>query len=264
MEISKIRLVISQPKVRKAPSEWDCSIEELTNDIRFTSERAKHCMEVISNEKPENYVNHLRPGEKQCAYCKAAADCPKYAEVVAHYVFNTDDMPTVDPDSEVQPEVYVPVTPELLSSRFLAVALIRKWCDVIEEKVLEAVKSGVIGPAHGLKPIAGREGNRTWADEAKAEELLKSFKMKHDEMFNYSLISPTKALESLSENPRRLKKVSELIVRKPGGIKVVHVSDKHPALAIGAYAAADMPEVEMPETQAPVQESQNDSGDDLI
>lgn len=264
IEITKVRLVISQPKVRKAPSEWDCSAVELERMTSHTSERAFHCFQVINVEKPAAYIHHLRPGEKQCAYCKAAADCPKYAEIVSQAVFNTDDMPMVDPTSKTQPESYVPSYPELLAARYLAIPLIRKWCDKIEGKVLEGIRDGTLGAKQGLKPVAGREGNRAWSDAEAVEALLKSFKLKQEDMYTFSLISPTKAVEVLKESPRRLKKLEEFITRKEGAVQVAHVSDKRPALAIGGYAASDMPVVEEtppPITQAPVEQ---DAGDDLI
>lgn len=262
-EIKKVRLVISQPKVRKAPSEWDCTAVELERSTNRTMDRAFHCWQVVKIEKPGAYIHHLRPGEKQCAYCKAAVDCPKYAELVAQAVFNTDDMPEVDPTSEVQPSTHVPVYPELLAARYLAIPLIRKWCDKIEGKVLEGIEDGTLGAKQGLKPIAGREGNREWSDAEAAELLLKSFKLKQEDMYTFNLISPTKAIEKLKESPRRLKKVEELIKRKPGSMTVVHVSDKRPALAIGAYAASDMPEVVETPPPAAAQVEQ-DAGDDLI
>lgn len=264
MEIANIRLVISQPMTRKAPSESDFATDKLEAELKFIKARAFHTMQVWKEEKPAAYYHHQKPGEKQCTYCKAKTDCQKYKEAIAETVFSNKDalegFENVDPAD--QPKLYFPVEPNLLASFFLRIPMIREWCNAIEAKVFQQVKNGQITEKHGLKMVAGKKGNRTWDNPAEVEEMFKSMKLTKDEMYSYSLITPTKAEEILKDNPRKWTKAQKHITQSEGGPKVVHVSDKRPALSTGPNA--DGMEV-LEESPPPATEPATaDSGDDLL
>lgn len=275
MEITNIRLAISQPLVRKAPSESDITVDALDSGIRYIKARAFHTMQVWKEEKPEAYHHHQKPGEKQCSYCKAKVDCQKYKEMVAEVVFNNDKaldgFDTVDLVGAEQAKTYMPIEPNLLAGHFLRVPLIRAWCDAIEARTFQAVKSGEVTEKHGLKLVSGKKGNRAWDDPAEVEGMFKSMKLTKDEMYSYTLISPTKAEELLKEsNPRKWTKAEKHIKQSDGSPKVVHVSDKRPAInlkpnAEGMEIVEDEPvqETVVKESPPPVQTQAEDSGDDL-
>jgi hypothetical protein len=83
-------------------------------------------------------------------------------------------------------------------------------------------------------------GNRKWADVEEAEATLKAFRLKTEEMYDLSLISPTTA-EKLVGNktigPRQWKKLLPLITRAEGQPSVAPESDKRPALVVAADTA---------------------------
>lgn len=45
----------------------------------------------------------------------------------------------------------------------------------------------------GFKMVQGKKGNRAWTDAEEAEKLLKSMRLKTEQMYDLKLISPTKA-----------------------------------------------------------------------
>ena len=73
-------------------------------------------------------------------------------------------------------------------------------------------------------------------DEA-VTKALKSFRLKNEDMYDMTLISPTKAEKLLKDKPRQLAKVNALVTRAAGKPSVAPASDKRPALAAAATAA---------------------------
>lgn len=266
MEIKNIRLVISQPTTRKAPSEWECSLEDLDRETKRTQERAYHAIQVWKIEKPAAYVHHQRPGEKQCTYCKAKVDCEKYAQVVGETVFNNKDALTgFEATPELTEKTYMPIEPNLLAGYYIRLPMIRAWCDAIEKKVFEKVKTGEIGEAQGLKMVSGKMGKRAWTEPEKVEEMLKSMKLRQDEMYSFNLISPAQAEKVLAENKRKWAKLQPFIGQSEGGPSVVHISDKRPAINLtpNAYGMEVVEEEPKQESPPPVENQSTDSGDDL-
>ena len=91
----------------------------------------------------------------------------------------------------------------------------------------------------GYKLVAGKRGARQWTDEAQAEQLLKTFRLKQEEMYDFKLISPTSA-EKLAKagviGPRQAPKLQALIVQKDGKPHVAPLSDKREALSVRPVA----------------------------
>ncbi|EMV0175196.1 DUF2800 domain-containing protein, partial [Acinetobacter baumannii] len=85
----------------------------------------------------------------------------------------------------------------------------------------------------GFKMVQGKKGNRTWTDAEEAEKLLKSMRLKTEQMYDLKLISPTKA-EALKKDeaigPRQWTKIEALITQADGKPTVAPESDKRPAL----------------------------------
>lgn len=115
-----------------------------------------------------------------------------------------------------------------------SVDLVEGWCKAVRAEVERRMLAGDTVP--GWKLVQGKQGNRAWADEAEAQKLLKSFRLRDDVMYDWSLISPTSA-EKLHAagtiKPRQFDKLQELITRSNGKPSVAPASDKRPALDIG-------------------------------
>ena len=113
--------------------------------------------------------------------------------------------------------------------------LIEDWIKAIRAEVERRLLAGT--PVTGYKLVKGRQGNRAWTDAEEAEKMLKVFKLKQDEMYNFTLINPTRAEELLAEsNPRQWAKAQKLISRADGKPSVAPLSDKRAALEIKPVA----------------------------
>lgn len=230
MDISKIRLVISQPAVSKTPSEWDCDLKELDWQREYANNCAKTVWLAVEMKKAgENIDQFLRPGEKQCTYCKARADCHALAKTVGETVMGDFEV-LKEPVPEEGISTPIPTDINLLASYYLKVPLIEIWIKAVSEKVVRMTLNGEIGQAQGLKVVAGKRGNKAWDSAEEVEAMMKEMRIKQEDMYSMKLISPTQAEKVLSENPRKWKKLQDRITQADGSPSVVHISDKRPAL----------------------------------
>lgn len=229
-EFQRARLVIHQPRLSHL-SEWVVSIEALRAFGERARAQAKVAMSVVDTKGP-----FLTPGEKQCRWCKAKAICPALRDAVAETVA----IGAADPDEfanesiERQPDVF---TDPWLAACMSKVDLIEDWCKAVRAETERRLLAGV--PVPGWKLVEGRRGARKWSNPEEAEQTLKTMRLKHDEMYEYSLISPTTA-EKLHKagaiGPRQWPKVVELITQSDGKPSVAPESDKRPALVLTAVA----------------------------
>lgn len=232
-DFKRVRLVIHQPRLNHL-SEWDCSIDDLLAFAEKAKQRAHNvkaaeaCMQAGGERFSEKY---LVPGEKQCRFCKAKATCPALRDRVMSIV--ADDF--VDVTQPVVPQLahrldttYDNAT---LGNLLAATDLIEGWCKSIRAKTESELIAGRDVP--GYKLVQGKQGNRAWSDDLAAEALMKSFRLKNEEMYDFKLISPTKAEKVLAEaSPKRWVKAQALISRSNGKPSVAPESDKRPALVI--------------------------------
>lgn len=231
-EPKRIRLVIHQPRLDHV-SEWDCSVE----DLRAFGERAKaaaeHAMGCIKLGVDE--AEDLIAGEKQCRFCKAKATCGALRDAVLEPIFGSAppspeefDLVNVPGAKHIEPS-----TEAWLAASMSKVELIETWCKAVRAETERRLLDGV--PIAGWKLVEGRRGARKWSSEAEAEEALKAMRIKHDQMYDYSVISPTSA-EKLAKaeviGPRQWPKLQALITQSEGKPSVAPESDKRPALVV--------------------------------
>lgn len=230
--IETVRLVVHQPRVSAEPSEETLTVAELTEWGLRASDRAAHALNLLRAEKPGAYVHHLTPGDHcRKGFCKARANCPALAKFVRDTVgadFETlaDEAPTL-PADEANPD---------LAAKMKACDAIEDWIKAVRAEVERRLLAG--DSVQGFKLVQGRQGARAWSDEAEAEKMLKSFRLKLEEMYSFKLISPTAAEKTLKDSPRRWAKVAPLISRADGKPSVAPESDKRPALVITPTADA--------------------------
>jgi hypothetical protein len=112
------------------------------------------------------------------------------------------------------------------------VELVKQWCKAVEEArdhyLLEQN-----GQLTDWKVVQGKEGSRSWVNDAAAEAELKRMKIREEHMYAKKVISAPQAeklFKSKIIGERQWPKLQELITRKPGGKTVVPASDKRPAL----------------------------------
>lgn len=224
-DFKRIRLVIHQPRLHHL-SEWDCSVEELVAFSVKLKQQAHKALRIAEGAEAE-----FAPGEKQCRWCKASANCPALANVVAASV--GAEFEDLVPTSNVLDFIPVGDVPSL-AQKMHAIGLIEDWCKAVRAEVERVLLSGA--PVPGYKLVQGKQGNRAWLDEQQVEEALKAMRLPAAQMYNSKLISPTDAEKLFKESPRKWKKVEELIVRSAGKPSVAPVSDKRPPLVLSSTA----------------------------
>lgn len=222
-EPTEFVLVIHQPRIKTAPSEWGCSIEALQEFAVYARGQAASCHAVLA--LPTALGSTLTPGP-HCdkGFCKARATCPALARYVEEQVgadFENLDRTDLEVGNKGDAE---------LSAKMSAIDLIESWCKAVRAEVERRLLAGT--PVPGYKLVRGRAGARAWSDETEAEKLMKSFRLKSDEMYSYKLISPTQAEKLLKAQPKRWSKVEALITRSEGKPSVAPESDKRPALVV--------------------------------
>lgn len=219
--INKVRLVIHQPRVRKDPIEWVCPIDEL---IAF-DERVKLATHDIWMMRDGELPLKFNPSLDACRFCpaKPCAAMTKHAfEVTAADFDNLDKPPTL-------PELTEPAhLAELAAKVDFVEKWFESWCEMVRGKVMAELLAG--RDVSGYKLVEGKRGDRKWSDPKEVEVMLKKMRMKIEQMYELSLISPTKAEKLFAENPRRWSKLQNYVTQSAGKLSIAPVNDKRPAI----------------------------------
>lgn len=247
-DFERVRMVISQPRIKKAASEFDISVEELETWGRSTARSAVNtCRNAMAVDRTQVTIAvswdrvYLRPGEKQCKFCSAKAECPALRAEVHAYALGSGHATPATPDefAECDP---VPVHeaigtvddgPQWLAVCLSKVDLIEDWCKAIRAETERRLLAGESVP--GYKLVPGKKGARQWVDAKVAEETLKSMRVKLEDMYDLKLISPTtadKLAKAGTIGPRQWPRVQALFVQSQGKPHVAPVDDPRPALEI--------------------------------
>lgn len=238
-EINHVRMVICQPRLDHV-SEWSLTagqLDQFISKIRVAAGIVRGSLAYAEEHSGEVKYADLNPGDKQCKFCDAKATCPALARQVLSTV--ADDF--VDLSKPVAPQVAHAAERQLdntiLGNLLSAVDLIEDWCKAIRTKTEAELLAGNEVP--GFKLVEGRRGARKWTNSGEVEATMKSMRMKLEEMYELSLISPTTA-EKLSKSgvigPRQWPKLQGMISQADGKPSVAPVSDKRPALTMAATA----------------------------
>jgi hypothetical protein len=237
-----VRLVIHQPRIRQAPSEWTLTVEELETWGRGAARSAVCSMQ--NARQGEGYTatewqqTFLRPGEKQCKFCRAKATCPALRAAVADTALAHD---AATPEEFNEADLLTPVAHSdaaWLSASLAKADLIEDWCKAVRAEAERRLLAGESVP--GFKVVQGKRGNRQWSDPKAAELLLReTFRLPVEKAFDLKLISPTTA-EKLHKagdiGPRQWPKAQTLIVQSDGKPHVAPATDPRPALDIRPVA----------------------------
>jgi len=225
-DFTAARLVIHQPRLN-AVSEWPTPVADLE---AFGRQVAQAAATTHSADAP------LQAGEKQCKFCRAKANCPALAASVQEAVGADFDVIATSSAAQVIEPIKTGNADDL--ARALAAAdLIEQWLKAVRGEVETRLLAGQ--PVPGFKLVQGKKGNRAWASKEEAEAALKAMRVKHDQMYDYTVISPTSAEKLQKANvigPRQWPKLAALITQAEGKPSVAPESDKRPALVLTAVA----------------------------
>ena len=233
-DIYKVQRVIHQPRLASAPKEDTILLSDLlTFGERVQDQVAK--INLLTEDKLT--LGDYAPSDDACRFCPHEARCPA-RKVLVDDLF--EDLTGQEVTDETRPEVVDKATKsvptlddEALDRLYPHLGLLRAFCDAVDKEVADRAHAGV--PFSNAKLVLGRAGNRAWRDPEGIEALMKSFRLKKDEMYDFKLISPAKAEKLLSDNPRRWAKVEEQITRGEPKPILVPASDKRPAIEVAEF-----------------------------
>jgi hypothetical protein len=230
-DFKTVRVVISQPRCTSVPSEFVMPVGDLLAFGDTVAEKAAECLMLVG-KPPADLTPYLSPSEKACQWCRAKAGCPALTNFVTQTVagVSADEIAAIT-DDFVKSKTYLAVDSTTLSAKMRATPLIQMWCESVMGEGERRLMAGEEVP--GYKVVQGRKGSRAWTDADEAEKVLKSMRLKVDEMYDFKLISPTSAEKVLKETPKRWARVLPLIGQAEGKLSVAKASDKRPAVAVG-------------------------------
>lgn len=232
-DFAYVAMVIHQPRLNHV-SEWVITVDQLLDFAKGASFSAGQCDLARSIEGDEALAAFLSPGEKQCRFCKAKATCPALRAEVAEVVGGSAAA-TIDEFADFTPEaVDMQTGDNYLPIAMAKVGMVEDWCKAVRAEVERRLLAGQ--KVDGYKLVEGKRGPRKWSDAEAVETLFKSFRLRQDEMYDFSLISPTKAEKLFKQNPKRWAKVSECITQSTGKPSVAPATDKRSELTVQSVA----------------------------
>ena len=227
-DFDTVSMYIHMPRLNFV-SEYHVTVADLLSAGDDVRRGAEVCREAEEADD-EDLAEFLQPGEKQCRFCKAKATCRALRADVTDVV-GGDAACTIDEFAEFLPEIVDSQTGDnYLPIAMSKVALVEDWCKAVRAEVERRLFAGQ--KVDGYKLVEGKRGNRKWGNEAEVEDLFKTFRMRQDEMYDLSLISPTKAEKVFKQNPKRWAKVTDLITQSVGKPSVALATDKRPEMVI--------------------------------
>ena len=227
-EWKTITVAVHQPRLHHY-DEFTLTRDEMVAWIAQASEKAKQAMALYNVDCDPNDIEAAKtPGEKQCQWCPVKGSCRALAKFAHEQIFEdfVDIQP--EPDQTRQP---ITMSDAELAAVWKRRDLINGWLTEVQSEAKNRLEAGMELP--GLKLVAGRAGKRTWADPEEAAVQLKKSRLKKDEMYKMTLVTPPQAEKMLKKDkPRVWAKMEKLIEQKEGAPAVALHSDNRPALKV--------------------------------
>ena len=234
-DFDSVSMFIHMPRLNFV-SEYHVTVADLLKfgaEVGAAAEQVRLAQSLdFSNGTSDQIMGFFTAGEKQCRFCKAKATCPALRNEVTEIVSGAA---TAADFADLAPETVDGHTGDnYLPMAMAKVGLIEDWCKAIRAETERRLLAGK--KVDGFKLVEGKRGNRKWGSEAEVEDLFKTFRMRQDEMYDLSLISPTKAEKMFKQNPKRWAKVTELITQSEGKPSVAPATDKRPEMVVKSIA----------------------------
>lgn len=236
-DIDKVRLVIVQPRSDGGEkiSEWSTTVEALEEFAGKARVAARQALQHLTGEVLPPI---LRPGEKQCQWCRGKTSCPAFnAETrgVVTTAAQVDDFEDLT-EEKLHDGLAATEAPSL-GQMMAKVEMLEMAAKAIRAETERRLVAGQEVP--GFKLVEGKRGNRSWINADEAELRLKGMRLKTETMYDLKLISPTTA-EKLAKagdiGPRQWKALQAEIGQSAGKPSVAPEDDKRPAITVAATA----------------------------
>ena len=236
-EFRSVVVGIVQPRLDHI-SEHSIPVTDLKEFALRMSAAARKALR-IKGAPSEPVLADFMPSDGACRFCGVKATCPALAADVEH---ETRDLFAALVENGAS-AMAAAVPEDRLAQAMSKVDLIEGFCKAIRAETERRLLAGQ--SVEGYKLVEGRRGPRSWTDEAAAEKLLESMRLKVEERYDFKVKSPTSIEKILKDNPRKWTKVHALITQTDGKPSVAPVSDKRPAMKVnGADALAALSSAE--------------------
>lgn len=211
-QIKRIHLAIVQPRLSDGASEWTCPLGELLEFGEYAKERASLAIEGQGN---------FCPGEKQCRFCRAKAQCRARSDYNVKQAFAIGELPPLISNEEV-------------GERLEALEDVVKYQKDLQDYALKECLAG--NEISGWKAVEGR-GSRDWADMDQAfEKLTKSGVIEEAMLWERKPLTLAQVEKEVGKKDFA-DAVGEFVVKNPGKPALVKESDKREAITNKVTAA---------------------------
>lgn len=220
--VDTIDVVIVQPRAHH----WQGPIRSETItafDLEmFKYELVEAAKRTLEPDAPLSAGDH-------CRFCPAYAICPEQ-QSRALAILESDFGPVAD--GPPAPETLTPDEIGAILEHEAKLDGVIAWFKVVKAHAYGIAREG--GTVPGFKLVAGKEGNRAWADEDDAAFALELAGVAPEDMWTRKLITPAAAERIVGK--KAAKDLAQYVTRKPGAPSLVPASDKRPAIECGATA----------------------------
>lgn len=218
-------------------------IEEFAEVLDEGASKGKDAIRVYNKHGAcKAFELYLNPGESQCRFCPVKGSCKALARNSMKAMSEKfDDLDSFD-EPETREEIVTAIddiktgklTPEELGRLMDMSELVDDWLRAVRQHVFAELNLGRKIP--GYKLVEGKRGARKWSSELEAEELLKSMRLRLDEMYTRKLVSPTQLEKILKKDKttRRWTRAKTLITQADGKPSVTTADDPKPALVVAS------------------------------
>ena len=209
-DIKTVRMSIVQPRIQSEPETWETSADSL---LDWAENTLRPAAKLAWEGKGE-----LNPGEKQCRWCRAKAQCRAWKDKYG---------PLADFVAETIPEARDPrlLTDDEIGDWLTQVLGLADYAKCLQDYAQQQLQQGAVIP--GWKLVEGRS-TRRFIDQDAAFKAMEASGIQEAMLYERSPISLTAAEKLLGR--KRFAEVCGAWVEKPKGKPTLAPeSDKRPA-----------------------------------
>ena len=226
---TSMKVFIHQPR-NGGTTEWEVSAEELSDFCNVLIDKATKAIEYADNDIEPNEPLYCVE-DKTCMFCKAKKLCKARADKILEAIgLSFDDLTA--PKKDVG----------LLTNEELAQLLpLAKEIEEFGASLLSTARDKILvgQKIKGYKLVAGKKGIRKWTEEESVLQLFKRLRLRDNEIYEKTLISPTTAEKLLKTSKEKWEKVKAFIQQAEGKPTVVEESDPREAITLNFNVIID-------------------------
>lgn len=210
--IKQIHLAIVQPRLPDGTTEWSCSLSELLEFGEYVRGKA-----ALATEGQGDFC----PGEKQCGFCRARAQCRARSDYNVKQAFTIGELPPLIANEEV-------------GERLSAMEDVVKYQKDLQEYALAQCLAGK--EISGWKAVEGR-GSREWTNADAALKKLTDSGIVEDAVLWEKKPLTLAQIEKIVGKKDFADSVGEYITKTSGKPTLAKESDRREAITNQVTAA---------------------------